>query len=116
MRSNGWLVGFCLLLGAFCTFAAGPVGGKADDPHQGKSSQATSHQAADHKKPHEPTAADEVADQDETWELFNVLEIHLPLVGWFKVFGYQVPTKYMYLALIAASLIIYIYIKLAQKV
>ena len=65
------------------------------------------HEAAGH---HEPTAIEHVLDSD-TWHLFMSFgpEIHLP-----KVFGFQI-TKFMILELIAAGIILAIYIPLCRR-
>jgi F-type H+-transporting ATPase subunit a len=62
---------------------------------------------------HTPSALEHVSDSND-WELFDTLGIHIPL-GWFTIAGYRVPTKFMLLELIAAGLILAIYIPLAQR-
>src|SRR5262249_47016233 len=47
---------------------------------------------------------------DPVWEFFHGVEIHLP-----KIFGFQI-SKFMILELIAAGLILWIYIPLARRV
>jgi F-type H+-transporting ATPase subunit a len=87
----------------------GKADAKHDKPHAGE------HEA--HGGGHAPlTAADEVGDQDEEWPIFHELGISLPLVGWFEIAGYKVPTKYMWLLLISASLCVGIYTGLAKRV
>src|SRR5262245_39896585 len=83
--------------------------GKADAAKHDKD-HAGGHDA--HAGGHQLTAADEVGDQDEHWFIFHELGIELPLVGWFEIAGYKVPTKYMWLMVISASLAIVIYVGL----
>ncbi len=83
---------------------------KADD-HGGH--DATGHDATGHDDRaahHEPTAIEHVSDADEI-ELFHSFgkPIHLP-----EIFGFQI-TKFMVLEVIAALLIIAIYVPIAQR-
>ena len=57
---------------------------------------------------HEPNAMDHVQDS-AVWEFFHGVEIHLP-----KIFGLQI-TKFMLLELLAAGLILAIFIPLARR-
>jgi F-type H+-transporting ATPase subunit a len=98
-------------------FAAGPGAGGEAHPHEGKPAAHDKHDAKGaHPAEHKLTAADEVGDQDEIWYLFHELGVHLPLVGWFEIGGYRVPTKYMWLMLIAAVLTFVIYRGLARRI
>jgi F-type H+-transporting ATPase subunit a len=95
--------------------AAGPGAGGEARPKEGAAAH-DKHDAKGGHGEHKLTAAEEVSDQDEKWYLFHELGIHLPLVGWFKIGGYPVPTKYMWLMLIAAVLTFVIYRGLARRV
>jgi F-type H+-transporting ATPase subunit a len=96
--------------------AAGPEKGGEAHPTEGKTAGHDQHEAKDSHAEHKLTAAEEVGDQDEKWYLFHELGIYLPLVGWFEIGGYRVPTKYMWLMLIAAVLTFLIYRGLARRV
>jgi F-type H+-transporting ATPase subunit a len=63
--------------------------------------------AAEHGA-HEPTAIHHVGD-DKTWEFFHGVELPLP-----NLFGFQI-TKFMVLELIAAGLILAIYLPIARR-
>src|SRR5262245_13770892 len=97
------------------------VPGAAGHDAQGPGEKA---HAKDHAAEHKPTAAEEVEDrrgkdendEPEPWYILHVFGLHLPLVGWFKIGGYWVPTKYMWLMLIAALLTFFIYRGLARRV
>jgi F-type H+-transporting ATPase subunit a len=97
-------------------WAAGPGTGGEAHPAQGKAAGHGQPGAKDDHAEHKLTAAEEVGDQDEKWYLFHELGIHLPLVGWFEIGGYRVPTKFMWLMLIAAALTFFIYRGLARRV
>jgi F-type H+-transporting ATPase subunit a len=75
--------------------------------------------AADHGDPgahHEPTPQEEVMDQRYVWHFFNNTAFSFSIkVGWFEIFGYRFPTKYMILQLMAAALIAYLMIGLAKR-
>jgi F-type H+-transporting ATPase subunit a len=103
-----------LALGGLLLAASPGAGG---DGHPKEQAAAHDKHAAkgDHAE-HKLTAADEVSDQDEKWYISHDLGIYLPLVGWFKIGGYPVPTKYMWLMLIAAVLTFVIYRGLARRV
>jgi F-type H+-transporting ATPase subunit a len=58
---------------------------------------------------HEPSAIEHVQDT-KVWELFHGVEIHLP-----NIFGFQI-TKFMILELLAAGLVLAVYIPLARRV
>jgi F-type H+-transporting ATPase subunit a len=94
-----------------------PDQGQGKSVSQGQTSKTQSQNKGSHghdKGEHEPNAADEVSDQAEEWHILHSLGIKLPLVGWWTIAGYQVPTKYMWLTLIAAVLVALIYIPLAR--
>jgi len=60
---------------------------------------------------HEPSAIHHVIDPTSgSWEFFQGVEIQLP-----RIFGLQI-TKFMVLELIAAGLILWIYIPIARRV
>ncbi len=92
-----------------------PVGSKHD---------AKADDAKKHNDKHQITAAEEVGDRrgrdkagnPEPWYIFHELHISLPLVGWFEIAGHPVPSKYMWLMLIAAVLTFVIYRGLARRV
>jgi F-type H+-transporting ATPase subunit a len=75
--------------------------------------------AADHEDPaahHEPTPQEEVMDQRYVWHFFNNTAFSFSIkVGWFEIFGYRFPTKYMILQVMAAALIAYLMIGLAKR-
>ena len=96
--------------------AGGPQKGGEAHPTEGKTAGHDQPEAISSHAEHKLTAAEEVGDQDEKWYLFHELGIHLPLVGWFKIGRYSVPTKYMWLMLIAAVLTFVIYRGLARRV
>src|SRR5262249_23182254 len=53
--------------------------------------------------------------EPEPWYISHELPISLPLVGWFSIGDYSVPTKYMWLMLIAAGLTYLIFTGLAKQ-
>jgi F-type H+-transporting ATPase subunit a len=113
------IIGLSLLAGAFFALTPNRGEGKADTPTHGKAGKAKSQQAPSHtegEKEHIPTAFDEVNDQTEEWDILHSLGIKLPLVGWWTIAGYKVPTKFMWIMLIVAVLIAVIYVKLARHI
>ncbi len=132
MRNFGRAFGIPALLAAWLVMTASwtlarTEGGDrqpADEDHpagEKKEGQEPGHKAGAHGGHHEPTASDEMGDkrgshEHDRWWVFETKGIHLPLVGWFTIFGYSVPTKYMWLILIAALLVAVIYIGLARRV
>src|SRR5436190_24301484 len=119
MRRSGSIIGLCLVLGALFFLAANRGQGKADPPTDGKGGKTESGTKTTHghgEEVHVPTASDEVSDQTKEWHLLHSLGIKLPLVGWFTIAGYPVPTKYMWLTLLAAVLVAVVYLKLARHI
>jgi F-type H+-transporting ATPase subunit a len=115
-RAAGLLVLVGLLLWAAAAFTRA---GDKTSP-EGKTSTPADKAKAEAKdapkKKHTPTAAEEVSDQPEAWYIFHELGVKLPLVGWFQIGPYKVPTKYMWLMLIAAVLTFVVYRGLAKRV
>src|SRR5581483_9866120 len=114
-----WIArGLSLILGlAVFVFLSGAVNsaygqGQEDKKHgEGLAHGAAEHAGgeAEHKA---PNALEHVMDQLEHWELFHTIRPQsLPLP---KIFGIQI-TKYMLLELIAAVLILLIYVPLAKR-
>ena len=66
---------------------------------------------------HEPKPIEEVLDQKHGWPIFHKMfgGFQIPL-GWFEVGGYKIPTKFMLLELLAAGLIVVIFVGLAKRV
>ncbi len=129
-RTTSRLTGL-LVLGGLLTWAALGAAGAGEkahaDPHAKdadkhgerhgeKHGEEAKHGAATDHGEHKLTAAEEVGDQDEKWYLFHELGVHLPLVGWFEIGGYRLPTKYMWLMLIAAALTFFVFRGLARRV
>src|SRR5262249_21248473 len=109
---RGLLAAVLLAVLAGAVLAPGPARAKEDKPREGKAPP----QGADHpdKKagaPKKPNPLEHVADTKD-WHLFETkgIEIHLP-----RVAGVQI-TKFMVLELIAALLVMAIYIPLARRV
>lgn len=79
--------------------------------------------AADHGEHaghHEPTPQDEVLDMGDKapyeWHFFDNTAFSFKIkLGWFQLFGYRFPTKYMILQLMAAGLIAWLVIGLAKR-
>jgi F-type H+-transporting ATPase subunit a len=115
MRNGFSAIGLVVFLGAFLALSVGNArAAKEGGGNHGKE--------AGHQKGHPtPTATEEVSDQDKKWTFFHEIGgnegIHIPL-GWFEIPGtsYRVPTKYMFLSLIAAVLILWIFTSLARRV
>jgi F-type H+-transporting ATPase subunit a len=98
-------VAVTLLWGAgFARAAQHPPGGAEDVPGP------IEHAVAAAEPAEEPTALEEVMDTAD-WHFFHTLGIHLPLPN---IAGFQL-TKYMLLEVIAAALILVIYIPLARR-
>jgi len=72
----------------------------------------------EHTAHHEPTPQDEVMDMGDKapyeWHFFDNTAFSFKIkLGWFKIFGYRFPTKYMILQRMAAGLIAWLVIGLA---
>jgi F-type H+-transporting ATPase subunit a len=117
MRNGFRAIGVLALLGGVLAWPAGFARADAADSEK--------HQESDKEKPtkhaehkhHTPTAMEEVSDKDDKWPIFHEVGgedgIYIPL-GWIEIGGYRVPTKYMILALIAAGLMLWIFVSLAK--
>lgn len=109
-----WLVLSIVLL--FGTLAAWGVA-RADDAHPvAAEEKGHGHAATDeHHEHHELTPQDEVMDST-TWHFFENTHFAFGIkLGWFTIFGYPVPTKFMIVELIAAVLIAWLVIGLAKR-
>jgi len=113
MRNGFRSIGLVALLGALLALSVRDA--RAANDHAADHGKEAGHQ----KGHHVPTAAEEVSDQDKKWTIFHEIGgeegISIPM-GWFTIGDKRVPTKYMFLALIAAGLIIWIFTSLARRV
>jgi F-type H+-transporting ATPase subunit a len=87
---------------------AAPLAAASHDDH----SEHAGHEAHHH----EPTPEGEVMDSQHEWHFFDnsAFSFKIPL-GWFTIFGYPVPTKFMIIELLAAALIAALVIGLARQ-
>src|SRR5262249_7982106 len=73
-----------------------------------------------HSAHHDPKPEDEVMDMGDKepyeWHFFHNTAFSFSIkLGWFEIFGYRFPTKYMVLQVMAAALIAYLMIGLAKR-
>src|SRR5262245_12658602 len=104
------LLSIVLLLG-LSTVAFGADHGPAEKGHGDHGDK-----AAHGGHAHEPTPEGEVMDQVHEWHFFEntAFSFKIPL-GWFTVFGYPVPTRFMIVELMAALLILWLVMGLAKR-
>jgi F-type H+-transporting ATPase subunit a len=115
-----WLLrGGLLLVFAWAVWVAGPAWADADRDRSGKPIGESSHPHQTQAEPvhtgspaghaHEPDAQEHVTDSKQ-WHFFDFLSLPLPP----PILGFQI-TKFMILELIAAGLILAIYLPLARR-
>jgi F-type H+-transporting ATPase subunit a len=116
MRNGFCALGLVILLAALLALSTSRARATAAEEHKeatdAKAAKGSEHHEEGHKP---PSAMEEVGDQDEEWTFFHEFDIAIPM-GWIEIGGYRVPTKYMILALIAAGLILWIFISVAKVV